>query len=108
MLQADDRILTDFTRRSKLLLSSSRNALRKIDQCSILDSMRSLQVGNVLPMEIWFTGLELSIEIYEVSTECESEDMLIRAQQGQIDINEHSIQPTKEKERENPSMQLLF
>ena len=108
MLQADDRILTDFTRRSKSLLSSSRNALRKIDQCSILDSMRSLQVGNVLPMEIRFTRLELSIEIYEASTECESEDMLIEARQRQIEINEHSIRSTKEKERENPGMQLLF
>ena len=108
MLQADDRILTDLTRRSKSLLSSSRNALRKIDQCSILDSMRSLQVGNVLPMEIWFTGSELSIEIYGASTECESEDMLIGAHQGQIEINEHSIRSTKEKERENPGMQLLF
>jgi hypothetical protein len=76
MLQADDRILTDFTRRSKSLLSSSRNALRKIDQCSILDSMRSLQVGNVLPMEMLFTRLELSIEIHEASNECESEDVL--------------------------------
>ena len=95
MLQADDRLLTDFTRRSKSLLSSSRNALRKIDQCSILDSMRSLQVGNVLPMEIWFTRLELSIEICEAPTECESEDLPIGARQGQIDINEHSIRSTK-------------
>ena len=70
--------------------------------------MRSLQVGNVLPMEIWFTRSELSIEICGASTECESEDMPVGAQQEQIEINEHSIRSTKEKECENPDMQLLF
>ncbi|HII90394.1 MAG TPA: hypothetical protein HA247_05185 [Candidatus Thalassarchaeaceae archaeon] len=59
-------------------------------------------------MEIRFTRSDLSIETYGASTECESEDMPIGARQGQIEINEHSIQSTKEEKRENPGMQFLF